>query len=214
MADYLPLLWVGLLLALLSACAAWPWLRKPATREAAAVVCVVSVLLAMALYLAVGNPFTVSHIAVQQQQNLELQQRISTLSAELATAKNPNDAAHAEQWVELGAAHMQLSQFADAERAFKCAVVASEGNPQIIMAYGKAQMAAAEGEVTEGAAQAFAIASRLMPENPEPLFLLAVGKMQSGDREGGRELFRQLLPMLPEGAPLRQRILQRLKEAE
>lgn len=211
MAIYLPLLAIGLCLAALAVLLAWPWLRQPHSRDKAVMLCIVGTLLSLALYMAVGNPFALGQIAAQQSFNHTLLARIDTLNSELQAAKEPDSAAHAEKWVELGAAYMQAERYADAENAFRHAVLASAGEPHVIMAYGKAQMLAADGKVTEGAEQAFTLASTLMPDNPEPLFLLAVGKMQVGDREGARALFEALLPKLPEGAPLRQRILEQLQ---
>lgn len=214
MAIYFPLLAIALTLFAISVVLAWPWLCSSQSRDKALMLCVVGTLLSLALYMAIGSPFALGQIEKEQSFNNALVMRITSLTNELEAVKDPDSAIYAEQWVELGAAYMQIERYADAEDAFRHAVLASEGDPRVIMAYGKAQMLAADGEVTEGAQQAFVLASTLMPDNPEPVFLLAVGKMQSGDKEGARALFKELLPKLPEGAPLRHRILMQLQNAE
>lgn len=206
MDDYFPLLLIALAVAAAAVAIGWPWLKKRESRDMAVMLVAVSVFLSLAMYLMVGSPFAVRQIAAQQEQNGRLLRKIAELNA------SPEDTAL--KWAQLGAAHMQLEQYALAEEALRRAVLASEGDPNLIMAYGKAQMLAAEGTVTEGARQAFTLASKLLPDNPEPLFLLAVGRMQTGDKEGARALFKQLLPRLPQGAPLRGRIERQLKEAE
>lgn len=206
MDDYLPLLLIALAISAAAAFIGWPWLRRRESRDMAAMLIAVSVFLSLAMYLAVGSPFAIHPIAAHQERNDQLLKKIAELNA------SPEDTDL--KWAQLGAAYMQLEQYKQAEGALRRAVLASEGDPNLIMAYGKAQMLAADGAVTEGAKQAFTLASKLLPDNPEPLFLLAVERMQAGDKEGARKLFRQLLPRLPEGAPLRKRIEERLKETE
>lgn len=215
MVDYLPLLMIALMLLLVCLAIAWPWLRLPGSRDKALMFCGVGLFLSLAIYMMVGSPFSVGYIAEQQKQQAELLARIAALKAELSAASGSADMPeHAAKWLELGSSYMQLNQPKLAVEALRHAVLASNGEPQWILLYGKAQMAAADGAMTEDAERAFVMASNLMPEEPEPLFLLAVGRMQQGDREGARVYFRELLPLLPEGAPLRQRILERLQQSE
>lgn len=206
--PYLPFAVLALSLSVLAVLAAWPWLRRRETRDKAAMLCTVGVSLALALYLHLGSPFTVRDIARQQQENLELLARIAELEARHVEDRD------ALAWAELGAGYMVTERYADAAEALRHAVVASEGDPRLVMAYGKAQMLAADGNITEGARQAFIIAARLMPDNPEPSFLLAVERMQAGDRDGARQRFRELLPRLPEGAPLRHIVESRVAELD
>lgn len=206
MADYYPFFILASVVIAAAIAIGWPWIRRRETRDIAALLVAVSVFMSLALYLLTGSPFAVRPIAERQEQNAALLRQIAEFSA------SPNDTA--QKWAQLGAAHMQLEQYKQAEEALRRAVLASEGDPNLIMAYGKAQMLAADGTITEGAKQAFTLASKLLPDNPEPLLLLAVERMQAGDKEGARALFKQLLPKLPEGAPLRRRIEERLKETE
>jgi cytochrome c-type biogenesis protein CcmH len=214
MTHYIPLFIIGCVLMAVCVACSWPWLRNPHSRDKAIMLSMTAVFLSMSLYLWLGSPFALDRIHAQQSFNRDVTTRITTLSQSLQQASQPNSPERAGEWVELGSAYMQAELYVKAADAFRHAVLASEGEPHVILAYGKAQMLAADGKVTEDAKKAFEMAGDLLPDNPEPLFLLAVGKMQEGDREGGRKLFEKLLPLLPEGAPLRKRILHQMEASK
>lgn len=183
----------------------WPWIRQKETREKAIVAALVMVLLSAALYLHLGAPFAAQHIAAQQVQNATTVARMQALQ-DASTSRNLS----ATEWAELGAAYMEAERYAESAEALRRAVTESGGDADLIMAYGKALMLAEEGTVTQEAARAFEMAATLMPENPEPEFLLAVGAMQSGDKEAAQTRFARLYDMLPPQAPLRSIIRARL----
>ncbi|MCH2546069.1 MAG: hypothetical protein MK052_00450 [Alphaproteobacteria bacterium] len=192
--------------------AAWPWIKNPQTREKSIVFSLVGALLSLALYMFVGSPYQQEHIEDKQHNNTELIGQITQLSDALSMAEAPDDPSYASQWIKLGAAHMQLEQYDAAAEAFRHAVLASEGQPEIILVYGKAQLLAADGVLTPSAEHSLKMASRLMPDNPEPMMLIAMGHMQNGETDAAREMFKKLLPLLPESAPLRQRLMQQMPE--
>lgn len=183
----------------------WPWIRQPETREKAIVSALVIVLLCAALYLHLGAPFTAQQIAAQQAQNAETMARMQALQ-NASTSRSLT----ASEWAELGAAYMEAERYTESAEALRHAVTESGGDADLIMAYGKALMLAADGAVTAEAARAFEMAATLMPQNPEPEFLLAVGAMQSGDKEAAQTRFARLYDKLPPQAPLRGIIRARL----
>lgn len=190
--------------------AAWPCICVPESRDKTVTLCLSTGMLVLALYLYLGSPFKLDDIAAQQAKHGQTATHITTLEAR----QQEQGGLSAKDWATLGAAYMMTEQYAQAAEALREAVVASEGEPHLIMAYGKAQMLAADGAITEGAKQAFTLAAELLPENPEPRFLLAVERMQAGDKAGAREHFALLLPQLPPQAPLRRVIESRLQEME
>lgn len=208
--SYLPLILIAAVMTAALLWTAWPWLRHKQGRDKAVTLCLAAGMLALALYLYLGSPFTLQGIAAQQAQHKQTATHIATLEAR----QQEQGGLSAKDWATLGAAYMTTEQYAQAAEALREAVVASEGEPHLIMAYGKAQMLAADGAITEGAKQAFILAAELLPENPEPRFLLAVERMQAGDKAGAREHFALLLPQLPPQAPLRRVIESRLQEME
>lgn len=208
--SYLPLILIAAAMTAAMLWTAWPWLRQKQGRDKAITLCLAAGMLALALYLYLGSPFTLQDIDVQQAQHKQTATHIATLEAR----QQAQGELSAKDWATLGAAYMATEQYAQAAEALREAVVASEGEPHLIMAYGKAQMLAADGAITEGAKQAFTLAAELLPENPEPRFLLAVERMQAGDKAGAREHFALLLPQLPPQAPLRRVIESRLQEIE
>lgn len=207
MTDYLPLLGIALFLLAVLAVLAWPWLRIPATREKAVVSVLVALFLSLALYLHVGSPFLQPELENQKQKHAQVTDAVEKLQARLR-----QDGDDVALWAQLGAAYIEMEHYPQAVAALKKAVQLSEGQPQLVLMYGKAQMLAADGKITAEAKQAFELAALLMPDNPDPLFLLALERMQAGDRSGARERLQALLPLLPEGIPLRGRIEQMLKE--
>lgn len=187
--------------------AARPWLAHRETRDKAVTLCLCGGLLSLALYFHLGEPFMTEDISLSRRQHAELRERIHELEG-----MRDKGGMELPEWVALGTAYMATEQYSAAEDALRHAVLASEGEPNLILAYGKAQMLAADGTVTEGAEEAFTLAARLLPDNPEPVFLLALGRMQAGDTEGARAQFRELLPKLPPQAPLRRVIESRLQD--
>lgn len=208
MSEYLPVLSVAAFILAALVALGWPWLREKPSRDKAVTAVLVAFFLSMALYLHVGAPFMLRDIAEQQSHQREVTTQLASLQEQAASAPES-----AEAWAKLGALYIEMERYAEAAEALKQAVQLSEGHPQLILMYGKAQMMAADGKITPEARQSFEMAAMLMPENPDPRFLLAVERMQSGDREGAKEKLSALLPLLPEGAPLRARI-QRMLQGE
>lgn len=206
---YYPILLVAAFLFAAIAYSAWPWLKQKIQRDKAATLVATTFFLALALYLHLGSPFQLADIEQQRSETHAAIARVAELESMRQTAEMD-----ALKWAELGAAYMGMEQYTQAAEALRHAVSASEGDPNLIMAYGKAQMLAADGQVTQGAKEAFEMASMLMPQNPEPFFLLAVERMQAGDKPAAHALFAELLPKLPEGAPLRATIEAQLESKE
>lgn len=200
---YLPVLLCAVAILSVLLAIAWPWLKQPGHRESAGVAIATVFFLSLALYLSVSDPYRVESLEIQQMQNRDLRSKITELEA---APLNTESAA------KLGAAYIEAGLYAKASIALKEAVKLSEGEPQIILLYGKAQMLEADGKITEGARQAFEIASKLMPYNPDPQFMLALERMQAGDKQGARKRMKDLLPILPDGAPIKHMIQQQLKD--
>lgn len=206
MMDYLPLILCAAIILAALIWIAFPWLKASEHRDKTVTAVLVLFFLSLALYLSVGAPFQVRELSQQQKEHATLQAQLSALENKAVGE------AGAEHYAALGAAYIRTEQYDKASTALKEAVKHSEGQPELILMYGKAQMMAADGQITEGARQAFEIAAKLMPDNPDPAFMLALERMQAGDKEGAREKMRALLPKLPEGIPLRKMIEQQLKE--
>lgn len=209
--SWWPIVVIAATLLVLLAFIALPWLKNKSTREPALVAVATAFFLSMALYMYVGSPFNLAAFEAQKTENQELRQQIGALREKLATEAGKEDGG---LWAQLGAAYIQTEQYPQAAAALKEAVKLTEGQPQLILMYGKAQMMAADGDITDGAKQAFEMAAKLMPDNPDPLLMLAMERMQAGDKPAARAYMQKLLPLLPDAAPIKQVIIKRLKEAE
>lgn len=208
MTGYIPLLILAGILLTLLVWVAMPWLKAKDHRDKAVTAMLVTLFLTLALYLAVGSPFKMRELSEQQVEHTTMLQRIVELEKKSAEAAEEDALPHAE----LGAAYIHTEQYGKAVVALKEAVKRSDGQPELILMFGKAQMMEADGQITEGAKQAFEMAAKLMPDNPDPAMMLAMERMQAGDTKGAKERMRALLPNLPEGIPLRRMIEQQLKE--
>lgn len=203
MQDYVTFILVAAALLFSAVFIAWPWLRARESREQAVTLTLVCVFLSLALYLFVGSPFEIPLIQRRQEALRAWQTRTVGLE---------KSAKSAAEWTELGELYLQLEAFPKAVAAFRRAVLASGGDVDVILAYAKAQMLAADGTVDTGAKEAFSMAANIAPENPEPLFYLAVERLQAGDKPAARALFSALLPKLPEQAPLKRRVRMQLEK--
>lgn len=182
----------------------YPWLKNNATRAKAITSLIVCICLSIALYLTLGSPLQIEMISSLQQQQQQSLAEIRKIE------QKPEKVA--EDYTKIGVLYTELEDYTNASESFRKAVLESRGNPMLILAYAKAQMLAADGTITEAAKAGFTMANNLMPENPEPLFYLAVERMQTGDQKGARKIFAELLPKLPESSPLKRMVEMQLRK--
>ena len=98
---------------------------------------------------------------------------------------------------------METSQFSAAANAYKQAVLLSGGNPVFIMAYSRALIMEADGEVTDDAKKSLDIVLVLQPENEEARYFMAVRKLQSGNSREAMTEMKELYKSLADGSPLK-----------
>lgn len=180
----------------------WPALKHPQSRGRVLPVCILALLFAGVLYLLTGAPFMAEKISTYQQETAKLETSAATLEAKAEKT--------AADWQKMGQIYQKMQAYEKAVQAFRAAVVASNGAPAMILDYGKAQMMAAGGAVTDDAKEAFTMAAALMPANPEPLFFLAMRKAQDGKTEEAREALQTLALAYPEAAGLQAAIAEEL----
>lgn len=129
----------------------------------------------------------------------ELKDKITTSAEEVK--KNPENL---KAWAELGYDFMETGQFSAASNAFKKTVLLSQGNPEFIMAYVRALIMEADGEVTQEAKRSLDIMLMLQPENAEARYYMAVWKLKSGDTENAMAEMKALYKSLPADSPVKE----------
>lgn len=150
------------------------------------------------LYSMVGAPEILPLIAKREVRLAELKTAI-TANAN-AIKENPKNL---NAWVEMGDNFMETGQFAAARNVFKQAVLLSEGNPVLIMAYARAMIAEADGKVTDEAKKSLNMVLMLTPNNEEAHYFSAVYKLQTGDTKAAMTEMKALYRTLPETSPLK-----------
>lgn len=108
----------------------------------------------------------------------------------------------ARAWQELGFAHFQRGEFADAAKAYERAVAADDGEAVLWSALGEARvMASARDPMPPDALSAFRTAIERDPRDPRARYFLAVKKDLDGNHEGAIADWLALLADTPRGAP-------------
>lgn len=150
------------------------------------------------IYAMLGAP---SIIPLLDKYHAKMAEAHKTALQQSETVKaNPKDLA---AWVGLGQSYMQGGQYKQAAEAFKQAVLLSQGNPLIILAYASAMISEAGGKVTDEAKKSLEMVLLQQPENPEARYLLALRLLQEGKTQEAMAKMKELYRSLPEESPIK-----------
>jgi cytochrome c-type biogenesis protein CcmH len=126
-------------------------------------------------------------------------------SMEAAVAKlterlqaNPDDA---DGWILLGRSYVTLKRYPEAAEALRRALALNRSDPGLAAAYGEVLVAAAGGQVTPDARQAFQSALDAAPDDPKARYYLALHLAQQGDLNGAMRGWADLAEISPPDAP-------------
>jgi cytochrome c-type biogenesis protein CcmH len=137
-----------------------------------------------------------------------LQQATTALAAKLK--QNPSDAAG---WLLYGRSLALLSQWDQAEDAYRHAIDLSQTGPDVIADHAEVLVLQAGGTVTPAAEAAFHQVLKADPSSGIARYYLAVAAMQAGEPRQAIEGFQSLLAEMPADSPLRPQLGQRVAEA-
>lgn len=116
-----------------------------------------------------------------------------------AAEATPDDA---RAWQELGFAHFERGEFAEAVTAYERAVAIDDGEAVLWSALGEARVMASERDPMPPAAlAAFTRANQINPRDPRARYFLNVQKDLTGDHAGAIAGWLALLAETPQGAP-------------
>lgn len=170
-----------------------------------AIVSAVFLIGSFGLYEIFGAPAIISLLDARRQEMARLKADIVSNSGRVKA--NPNDLA---AWVKLGEDFMETGQFDAASNAFREAVVLSNGNPDLIVAYARAQIEAADGKVTPEAKKSLEMVMLQQPRNDMARYYLIVWQLQSGDQALAMEEMKKFYASLPKDSPVRKMIDQEI----
>ena len=137
-----------------------------------------------------------------------LQQATSALAAKLK--QNPSDAAG---WLLYGRSLAMLSEWDQAEDAFRHAIDLGQTGPDVTAGHAEVLVMQAGGMVTPAAETAFREVLKADPSSGIARYYLAVAAMQAGEPRKAIEGFQSLLAELPSDSPLRPQLGQKVAEA-
>jgi cytochrome c-type biogenesis protein CcmH len=123
---------------------------------------------------------------------------------------NPKDA---RGWDVLAPIYLRLGRFDDAVRARQHALEFGDETGQRQADLGEALVAAANGDVTAEAKQAFDRAAAKEPVEPKARFYLGLAAQQDGDATKAADIWQKLLKDAPPGAPWTAAVQQALGSA-
>ncbi len=177
----------------------------------AAVVLAVGVpLLALPVYLAIGQPQIPGQPAAevrarQEAANSNIAELVAKVEAHLA--KNPEDA---QGWTVLAPVYMRMGRFDSAADAYRNAIRLSGPSATLQADLGEALAASADGVITADAREALQAALKIDPDAVKPAFLMAMAAEQDGDMQTALSRWQSLLAEAPADAPWRGEVETRL----
>lgn len=189
---------LAFLLIVVLAILLWPVRRQRMFCAVVATCCAVG---AFGIYYVVGAPEIIPMLAARDVRMAELTQSITENSQAVKTNPKKLDA-----WVALGADFMETGQYGAAANAFKQAVLLTNGNPVLILAYAKAMIAEADGKVSDAAKKSLQMVILQDPKNPDARYFLTVRKLQDGNNEEAMRDMKALYRELPDDSALKAQI--------
>lgn len=175
-----------------------PW------RLAAGLLGIAAPIAALGLYLAVGAPGEIDR-PLAQRGSADAQAGFENMSAEEAVdaltralQSRPDDV---EGWGILGRSYLGMGRYAEAADALGRAHRLAPDRVEIAASYGEAQVAAADGRVSDEARAVFEGALALDRREPRSRFYLGLSKAQAGDVRGALQDWVDLVALSPAEAP-------------
>jgi cytochrome c-type biogenesis protein CcmH len=179
-----------------------PSAQQFAVRHRAAAIAAVIILpvVGLGLYLKLGSPEIPSQSAFARVETPIGAQSIASLvgQVEAHLARNPKDGAG---WEVIAPVYMRLGRFNDAVDAWRKTIALNGDSATRESALGEAQVAAANGVVTDDALTAFEHAVAADPQEPKASYFLGLADEQAGKRDAAAAKWRALLASAPPDAP-------------
>jgi cytochrome c-type biogenesis protein CcmH len=165
-------------------------------RAAAVVVFVVLPVVALGVYVRVGQPDLPDEPLSARRMDLNAPGAIEAAVAKIEAhlMKAPGDV---RGWAVLAPVYMRLGRFADAAGAYRQAIRLGDDSPQARAALGEALVAMSDGVVTADARAEFDKAGDV----PKAKFYLALAAEQDGKKDEAKKAYEALAPLAKGEAP-------------
>jgi cytochrome c-type biogenesis protein CcmH len=127
---------------------------------------------------------------------MTMEEAVARLASRLEA--NPGDL---RGWLLLGRSYLSMERYPDAVEAYGRAFGLAPGRSDVASAYGEALVAAAGGEVTFDATEAFSAAAAQDPLDPRARYYLALHGAQQGDTRSALQGWIDLVAISPPDSP-------------
>ncbi|MBB1075183.1 c-type cytochrome biogenesis protein CcmI [Rhodoferax sp. 4810] len=181
------------------------WLTPKAT---ALIVALATPLLAVGLYLQIGNPAMVDPVQSQQMGEQEIRDMIAKLADR--QKENPTDL---KGWTMLARSYRVMGRLEDAREAFEKAGSYIDTEPDALLDYA-AVLGGLQGNKLDGKPTALiAQALKVSPEHPSALMLQGIAAYQRADYVGAVSSWEKLLSLLDPASPDAQQMQANIADA-
>ena len=162
------------------------------------------------VYLGTGAPGLPAMPFAQRTPDPEVVElRRAMLELERRLAAEPGDA---QAWLLLARTHAALGQWPRADHAYGRALALMPATPDLVAAALEASVLAADGIVSQPAAEGLARVLAEDPDNPIARFYLALADVQAGRYQAAIAAWQALAADLPDGIPIRAEMIRGMVE--
>lgn len=164
--------------------------------------------LALGIYLQLGEPAAISPVATATVDDQQIRQMVDTLATKLqANPDNPKG------WAMLARSYKVMGRLEDAKKAFERAGDYVHTDPDVLLDYA-ALLGALNGNKLDGqAAQMINEVLKLSPDHPNGLMLSGISAYQQADYAGAVKQWEKLLGLLDPNSPDVQQIQANIDDA-
>ncbi|MFM2043582.1 MAG: cytochrome c-type biosis protein CycH [Pseudomonadota bacterium] len=173
----------------------------PPAKRLATVVTLLLPLAALAVYIPLGQPHVPSlPFAQREAERPPVPEHVLRAlgSLEQKLKEDPDDL---QGWALAAATYAAMGRSGEAAQAYRRAVALSQGDPELVAAFGEQLTIAADGIVGEEAKRAFEAVMEKDPANPRAGFYLGIARQQAGDPRGAIDRWAALMRQSPADAP-------------
>ncbi|MBT3536162.1 MAG: c-type cytochrome biogenesis protein CcmI [Rhodospirillaceae bacterium] len=144
--------------------------------------------------------------ALTDDQNEQIKQMVARLAQRLK--EEPNDL---DGWTLLGRSQAALGQFDEAAKALRKAIALSDGDADLLVAFGDILTKEADGIITPEALIAFSKARELAPNSPAARYFIALADLQGGRPQQAYDAWLGLYRELPPNSDNRQALAEQIR---
>ncbi|MBT3360372.1 MAG: c-type cytochrome biogenesis protein CcmI [Rhodospirillales bacterium] len=179
-----------------------------------AVIAMIVPVASIAMYLMLGSPDVADQpLSARQGEIQTAQQGEHEMAGAVAklTAQLEKDPSNAEGWMLLGRSLRTMERYSEAAEALRKGIELIGRDADALAEYAELLVVAADGAVSDAAADIFNEISTVAPGDPRIHYYLGIYRYQHGDSRGAVQSWVDLIAVSPEGAPWLTSVRERIR---